>query len=248
MFLWKNQAGIPSPPLATYLIILVNAAVFLYQISLSPPAARTFYLHYALVPRRYFDPAWALAHGLDPHDYLPFLSGTFMHGNWLHIVINMAALLLLGTRLEGRIGRCSFLSFYLVCGLLASLAQVLFNRDSAVPALGASGAIAGVLGAYAATFPRTKVTVLIAIWFAFQFVHGFNSIASGETGSGIARWAHIGGFIAGFVLIQLWRFAPVRPSAGGSEPLPAGPPDPAAMKPFPRREEPSGGTRGQDRG
>ncbi len=234
MFPLKNPHRTSCPPLATYFIILVNAAVFAYQSSLSSTAARTLSLHYALVPRRYFHPAWAHAHGLDPHDYLPFLSGTFMHGNWLHIALNMGALLITGAPLEGRTGRFGFLSFYLACGLAASLAQFLFNRDSAVPALGASGAIAGVLGAYAATFPRTKFTILILIWFASQSLHGFSSIAFGEADAGIARWAHIGGFIAGFVLIRLWRLGPVYTRAGEN-----------ARQPTPPRSEgPSGEARG----
>ncbi len=227
MFPLKDSIKIPFAPLTTYFIILVNAIVFLYQESLTPEAAYEFSLRYALVPRRYFDPAWAHINGLNPHDYLPFIAGTFMHGGWWHIILNMWTLFIFGASLEGRIGRLGFLSFYLACGLVASFAHAYFNMDSAAPALGASGAIAGVLGAYATTFPKAKITILILIviiplffkipalvyalvWFGFQFLEGFMNMASPATGSGIAWWAHIGGFAAGLALIPLWRLGPDR--------------------------------------
>ena len=227
MFPLKDSIRIPLAPLTTYFIILINIGVFLYQEALDPRAAYEFSLHYALVPRRYFDPVWAHIHGLNPHDYLPFITGTFMHGGWWHIVLNMWTLFIFGASLEGRIGRLGFLSFYLACGFIASFAHAYFNMGSAVPALGASGAIAGVLGAYAATFPRAKVTILILIviipfffkvpalayalvWFGFQFLAGFVHLTSEGMGGGIAWWAHIGGFLAGLTLIPLWRWGPDR--------------------------------------
>jgi membrane associated rhomboid family serine protease len=150
-----------------------------------------------------------------------------MHGGWWHLILNMWTLFIFGSSLEGRIGRLQFLNFYLICGISASFAHAYFNQDSAVPALGASGAIAGVLGAYATTFPRAKLTILILIviipfffkipalayaliWFVFQFAQGFIDLASPSMGGGIAWWAHIGGFLAGVALIPLWRFGPDR--------------------------------------
>ncbi len=225
MFPLKDSIRIPFPPYTTYLLILVNVAVFLYQDSLDPHAAYSFSMHHALVPRRYFDPAWAAAHGLSGNDYLPFIEGTFMHGGWWHLILNMWTLFIFGASLEGRIGRFGFLSFYLVCGFLASFVHAYFNKDSGIPTLGASGAIAGVLGAYATTFPRARLTILILIvfiplffkipalgygliWFGFQFLQGFIDLASPSVGGGIAWWAHIGGFLAGLCLIPLWRFGP----------------------------------------
>jgi membrane associated rhomboid family serine protease len=227
MFPLKDSIRIPFIPLSSYLIILTNAVIFLYQRSLSPQAAYNISLHYALVPRRYFDPGWAQISGLDPHNYLPFITGTFIHGGWWHIVLNMWTLFIFGASLEGRIGRFGFLTFYLACGAIASFAHAYFNMDSTIPALGASGAIAGVLGAYAVTFPRARITILVLIvilplffkipalayalvWFGFQFVEGFWHLAAGGMGSGIAWWAHVGGFMAGLVLIPLWRFGPDR--------------------------------------
>jgi membrane associated rhomboid family serine protease len=227
MFPLKDSIKIPFAPLTTYFIILANAAVFLFQHLLNTRADYELSFHYGLVPRRYFDPAWAQIHGLDPHDYLPFITGTFMHGGLLHIVFNMWTLFIFGASLEGRIGRLGFLTFYLTCGLIASFAHAYFNMTSTVPAIGASGAIAGVIGAYATTFPKAKINILILIviipfffkvpalayalvWFGFQFLEGFWNLASPATGSGIAWWAHIGGFAAGFVLIPLWRWGPDR--------------------------------------
>ncbi len=227
MFPLKDSIRIPYPPAVTYLLIAINAIVFLYQYSLSPQDALTFSYEHALVPRRYFDQNWASAYGLSAHDYFPFIEGTFMHGGWWHIILNMWTLFIFGSSLEGRIGRLQFLSFYLVCGLIASVTHAYFNQDSDVPALGASGAIAGILGAYAVTFPRAKITILILIviiplffkvpalayaliWFAFQFMQGFLDLVSPSMGGGIAWWAHIGGFLAGLILIPLWRYGPDR--------------------------------------
>ncbi len=225
MFPIKDSIRIPYQPVITYLIIAVNTAVFLYQSTLSQHDSYIFSLEHALVPRRYFDPAWAAAVGFRPNDYWPFITGTFMHGSWWHLILNMWTLYIFGRSLEGRIGRPQFLSFYLVCGLIASFVHAYFNRDSTVPALGASGAIAGVMGAYATTFPRARITLLIPIiiipfffkvpalgfgllWFALQFMQGFIDLATSSMGGGIAWWAHIGGFVAGVLLIPLWRFGP----------------------------------------
>lgn len=227
MFPIKDSIKIPFAPVVTYSLILINALVFLYQSSLSPEEANAFSRAHALVPCRYFNPNCADALGLNPTNYLPFIEGTFMHGGWWHLILNMWTLFIFGSSLEGRIGRLQFLSFYLICGLCASFAHAYFNQDSTVPALGASGAIAGVLGGYATTFPRAKLTILILvviiplffkvpalfyalIWFAFQFAQGFIDLAGSSVGGGIAWWAHIGGFVAGLVLIPLWRFAPDR--------------------------------------
>jgi rhomboid family protein len=227
MFPIKDSIRIPFAPVVTYGLILINALVFLYQASLTPEKANAFSYAHALVPCRYFNQACAEALELDPTNYLPFIEGTFMHGGWWHLILNMWTLFIFGSSLEGRIGRLQFLSFYLVCGLSASFAHAFFNQDSAVPALGASGAIAGVLGAYATTFPRAKLTILILIiiiplffrvpalfyaliWFGFQFAQGFIDLAVPSMGGGIAWWAHIGGFVTGLILIPLWRFAPDR--------------------------------------
>jgi membrane associated rhomboid family serine protease len=223
MFPIKDSIHIPRAPFIVYTIILINVVVFLYQSTLSPAQSFYFSLEHALVPRRYFDPYWGLANGLSPKDYWPFITGTFMHGGWLHILLNMWTFFIFGRSLEGRLGPFPFLAFYLLCALAASLAHAYFNRDSTVPALGASGAIAGVMGGYAMTFPKARVTLLIPIviipfifkmpalafgllWFVLQFMQGFVELVSPTIGGGIAWWAHIGGFVAGVILIPLFRF------------------------------------------
>jgi membrane associated rhomboid family serine protease len=228
MFPIKDSIRIPFAPVVTYALILVNALVFFYQSSLSQSEAHAFAIEYALIPRRYFDPVWAAYTGLPGTDHLPFISGTFMHGGWWHLILNMWMLFIFGASLEGRVGRWQFLCFYLLCGVSASYVHAWFNQLSDVPTLGASGAIAGVLGGYATTFPRARLTILILIvviplffrvpalffalvWFGFQFAQGFIDLSGdANTGGGIAWWAHIGGFAAGVALIPLWRFAPDR--------------------------------------
>jgi len=227
MFPIKDSIRIPFLPVVTYSLILINALVFFYQSSLSLSEAQAFATEYALIPRRYFDPAWAAYTGLSDTDYMPFIYGTFMHGGWWHLILNMWTLFIFGSSLEGRVGRWQFLCFYLLCGAGASFVHAWFNQLSDVPTIGASGAIAGVLGGYATTFPRARLTIMILIvviplffkvpalfyalvWFGFQFAQGFIDLSVASAGGGIAWWAHIGGFAVGVALIPLWRFAPDR--------------------------------------
>lgn len=145
---------------------------------------------------------------------LSLLYSLFMHGSWMHLLGNMLFLWIFGNNIEDRLGRVRFVAFYLLCGVGASLVHVLFNMNSLVPVIGASGAISGVMGAYLALFPRARVrtlvfifilvtavdvpaSVFLVIWFLFQFL-------SAGGGSGIAWLAHVGGFILGFLLVQLF--------------------------------------------
>jgi len=206
------------PPVVVWSLILVNAAAFLYQLALPPAALEVFLREWALVPRRYFDPAWALAHGLDPYDYTPFLTNMFLHGGWFHILSNMWTLWIFGPAVEDRMGPGRFLVFYLLCGIGASVAHALVNAASPVPALGASGAISGVIGAYMRLFPLSRLIVMIPIlfvpfffempaalfaliWFLTQVVQGVGAVLAPALGGGVAWWAHIGGFVVGFLLV-----------------------------------------------
>ena len=174
------------------------------------------------MPARYTKPAFAREHGLDPTNLWPLLTNTFMHGGWLHLIVNMWTLWLFGGPLEARLGTARFLGLYLVCGAFASLAHLAFNLGSTVPALGASGAVAGVLGGFALSYPRAKVHLLTlvlffpatwrlpavaytAIWFLFQIVPAILALATpaAESAGGIAWWAHIGGFVAGIGLTAI---------------------------------------------
>jgi len=141
----------------------------------------------------------------------------FLHGGWLHLIMNMWTLWLFGPTIEDRLGRGSYLAFYLACGVAAAVAHVVFNPSSTVPALGASGAIAGVLGCYLRLFPWARVIVLvpvlflplffevpaflfIGLWFLIQVLQGTAELLTASTGAGVAWWAHVGGFVAGLAL------------------------------------------------
>jgi membrane associated rhomboid family serine protease len=155
--------------------------------------------------------------------WLTLFTSIFMHGGWLHIGGNMLFLFIFGDNIEKAYGHVKYLVFYLVCGIIASLAHVLSQPDSIIPSLGASGAISGVLAAYLVLFPTNKIKVLLAlgfvllrpimvpavvmigIWALLQFINGLGAIAVTDQTSGVAYWAHIGGFVAGLVITILAR-------------------------------------------
>jgi len=199
-------------------LIVVNAAVFLLEISLGRDAQgliNVFGLIPARVTRLWGDPRVGVIGA-----FLPFLTSMFLHGGLLHLVGNMWYLWIFGDNVEDRLGHGRFLLFYLLCGVASGAAQVAASAASPVPAIGASGAVAGVLGAYLITFPAARVLTLIPVfflpyfvdlpaffflfwWFLFQLVAGSVSIIGAREGGagGIAWWAHIGGFTAGAVLV-----------------------------------------------
>ncbi len=199
-------------------LIVANVAVFLVQIELPESLREAFLYRYALVPARYTQPEFASGLGLDPANFLPLLTNTFMHAGLVHLLVNMWTLWLFGRALEQRLGTLRFIAFYLLCGAIASVAHLAFNLDSRVPALGASGAIAGVLGGYTLLHPRAKIAlvtpvlffpityrlpaaVYTAIWLVFQIVGGLVDLAEPQDAGGIAWWAHVGGFLSGLLLI-----------------------------------------------
>jgi len=193
-------------PLVTYALIALNVLFFFVEMS----GGDAFIEKWAFVPSRFLaNPAG---------DFLTLFTSMFMHAGWLHLGSNMLYLWIFGDNVEDRFGPGKFIIFYLLCGLGATFAQLAFSLDSTVPNLGASGAIAGVLGAYILMFPQGSVRVLqgqrvipmpalivIGFWFVLQLFSGIGSItAAGDTG-GVAYMAHIGGFIAGFVLTFVFR-------------------------------------------
>jgi membrane associated rhomboid family serine protease len=230
MFPIRDSIPTTQTPVVVYGIIAVNTLVFLYQITLSPAAAVDFAYAYGLVPYVYFDGYSGLRPDLTLTDYIPFVSATFMHGGWLHIIFNMWTLLIFGSTLEGRLGSLQFLIFYLCCAVISTYAHGYFNADSQVPVIGASGAIAGVIGAYAVRFPTARITLLVPIiiipliftvpavvfavvWFGIQVLQGAWETLSPSMGGGIAWWAHIGGFVSGLVLLPIFLlFAPTQPT------------------------------------
>lgn len=194
-------------PLVTYALIAMNVLFFFVEMS----GGDAFIEKWAFVPSRF------LANPLG--DSLTLLTSIFMHAGWVHLGGNMLYLWIFGDNVEDRFGHVKFTLFYLVCGLAATFAQLAFSTGSNVPNLGASGAIAGVLGAYILLFPQGRVRVLqgqrviqvpalivIGLWIVLQLFSGIGSIAAtaAQTG-GVAYMAHIGGFLAGFVLTFLFR-------------------------------------------
>jgi membrane associated rhomboid family serine protease len=175
-----------------------------------------------VVPARFTSPEWALFAGYPRGGYIAFLTHMFIHGGWLHIIANMWTLWIFADNIEDVMGPVRFVLFYLACGLSATVVHILFNADSTIPVVGASGAIAGVMGAYLLLYPHAKVFTLIpvlffplffelpaaiylGIWFLTQFFSGVTSIVAPQQGGGIAWWAHLGGFAAGIVLLPYFR-------------------------------------------
>lgn len=218
----NNTIPYTATPRITWALIAICVAAYLYQMTLSEADAAAFVDAFALVPARYTDGAWAVAHGASRANLAPFLTSMFLHGGLMHIASNLWVLWVFGPALEDRLGSGRFLALYLASGLAAGVLHVVFNLFSPVPALGASGAIAGVIAAYARRFPYAWVNVLqpivflpvffmmpallfAGLWFAAQVMQGLGSLAMPGAG-GVAWWAHIGGFLAGWVLVR--RLAP----------------------------------------
>jgi len=214
--------GIPSRrlPVVTIGIVLVNVLVFFYQLTLPQASLQELFYLFGIVPARLTDPAWAARVGFPGGGYLSFLSSMFLHGGFLHLAFNMWTLWIFGDNVEDRLGRGRFLCFYLISGLVAGGLQWATSPASTVPTIGASGAIAGVLGAYLLLFPHARILTLIpiliyplfvqipalvylAIWFALQLASGISAFGQGSDSGGIAWWAHVGGFLAGMLLAKL---------------------------------------------
>ena len=198
-----------STPFVTVSLITVNVLVFFYQLSLDRFSLNHLIAAHGLVPGRLH---------LDA-----FVSSMFLHGGWLHLIGNMWFLWIFGDNIEDILGRAKYLLFYLLCGVAAALVHVAFNGDSRVPTIGASGAIAGVMGAYLLKFRHSRVVTLVPIffflttmeipavyilmyWFLVQLISGFGSIGYSQLSQGGVAWfAHVGGFVAGMLLILVMR-------------------------------------------
>jgi membrane associated rhomboid family serine protease len=203
-------------PVVTYVLIALNVLGFLWELSLGRNLDRAIFAA-AFIPARF----WIT--GYYASDLLSILISMFLHGGFMHIAGNMLYLWIFGDNVEDRLGHARYLVFYLLCGTLATFAHAFFSPASRVPAIGASGAIAGVLGAYLVLYPSARVTTIIPIfffitireipaiiilgfWFVIQFLSGVGSLgvpAAQDTG-GVAFFAHIGGFIAGMILVFLF--------------------------------------------
>ena len=207
-----------STPCVTYFLIGLNLVIFLFEAALTPESFKALLYQLGMVPANITGLLAGARLGLVAA-FLPTLTSMFLHGSWMHVIGNMWFLWIFGDNIEDYLGHFKYLLFYLLSGLGAAFAQVILNPHSRVPTVGASGAIAGILGAYFLLYPRAKVLIWFPIffffylpawvtlgyWFAMQFVSGAaTSIANySETSGGVAFWAHVGGFVAGIVLIKI---------------------------------------------
>jgi membrane associated rhomboid family serine protease len=208
----QSVRNAPTPWVRTGLVA-INVLVFIYQVTLSPPQLQQFIIRWGSVP----------AQIMQGQELLTVVTSMFLHGGWFHLISNMLFLWVFGDNIEAVFGHFSFLAFYLIGGIIATLAHVFFNPASPVPSVGASGAIAAVLGAYIVMFPRSRVRVLLilgifititrvtaivvlGLWAVLQV---FNAVAqlAAETAqtAGVAYWAHIGGFVFGLLLGFVYR-------------------------------------------
>ena len=196
-------------PFVTVAIIVLNVAAFLYEFSMDPYELNFFIAHYGVIPTRF--------------QWMDVLTSIFLHGGWMHLIGNMWFLWIYGDNVEDILGHSQYLLFYLLCGVAATMVHIAFNMDSRAPTIGASGAIAGVMGAYVVKFPHSRITTLVPItiflttvdipayfillyWFVIQFFSGVGSVGHSHLSQGGVAWfAHIGGFLAGVVLILVMR-------------------------------------------
>jgi membrane associated rhomboid family serine protease len=217
----KDENPVKIIPYVTYILIAANILVFVYELSLNSNQLDLFFHLFAVVPQE----LTSSFGGVDVHQGIPEavtpITSQFLHAGFAHVAFNMLFLYIFGNNIEEELGRAKFLLFYLSCGVLAVIAQWFFSATSSIPSLGASGAIAGVMGAYILKFPQAKiVTVLplgilfplfkipavyfLGFWFVEQALNGISSLevttSVGMESGGIAYWAHAGGFIAGAIL------------------------------------------------
>ena len=211
----KDNNPSRSYPVVNITLLFANVVVFLYQLALPPYDQKLFILSNATIPARI--PAFLDGHVGFEAAFLPLITSMFLHSGFLHLAGNMLFLWIFGDNVEDTFGHLPYLFFYLVCGLGAGLLHVLFNLGSTIPALGASGAISGVMGAYMVLYPRERILTLVFIfvvpipavfilgyWFLLQFLAGIDALGTSAKG-GVAVWAHVGGFLLGVLLTQVAR-------------------------------------------
>ena len=197
-------------------LILLNVLVFFYEVSLPPHVGESFVYTFGLIPAH--TEMLFSTHGITlSQAFLPMVTSMFLHGGWMHLLGNMLFLWVFGGAVEEALGHFQYLIFYFVCGVGSAVAHTIFNWGSTVPTVGASGAISGVMGAYAILYPRSRILTLVFIflvpipavlilgyWFILQFLSAFASLGAGASG-GVAWWAHVGGFLMGMLITTMAR-------------------------------------------
>jgi membrane associated rhomboid family serine protease len=214
----ENQRG--YFPFVNYLFLIANVLVFFFVQPNTESAARTFYDQFGLIPNRLVE------HPFYPGGYISVFSSMFLHGSLIHLAGNMLYLWIFGDNIEYVMGHIRYFFFYLIVGMGAAAGQIIIEPSSTTPMVGASGAISGILGAYLLKFPRNRVSILfffiiiirvikvpavivLTIWFGFQVMNGYFHLNQGLT-SGVAWFAHIGGFVSGFILVKIFEIYPKR--------------------------------------
>lgn len=208
-----------SVPFVNYSLIVLNVIVFFYEFAIGDHVNDLIFA-FGVIPARVFYDIEQVQFGVST--FLPFITSMFLHGGWMHLIGNMLFLHVFGDNVEDRVGHGRYLAFYLLAGFAAAATQTFMNPSSEVPMVGASGAIAGVLGAYIFMFPTARVATLIplfvffqivdlpafvflGIWFLMQILSGVMSLGIAADAGGVAWWAHIGGFAAGAILLPILR-------------------------------------------
>lgn len=211
-----------SKPVVTVTLIVACTLVFLYQSSLPPSPGQIFVYQYGAIPAVLFGHAALPPQAMAVPVFSTILTSMFLHGSWMHLIGNMLYLWVFGNNIEDVMGAAKFIVFYVLCGVIAAFSHALTDPMSTVPMVGASGAISGVLGAYLLLFPHARILLLapvvgttyvpaaivLGFWFVMQLLSGGASL--GAQGGGVAFFAHIGGFVAGMVLIGLFKRPEVR--------------------------------------
>ncbi|QLA16629.1 rhomboid family intramembrane serine protease [Desulfolutivibrio sulfoxidireducens] len=208
-------------PLVTWTIIALNTLLFFYELSLPERMLEVFLHLYGVVPARFTNPTFAAHAGYPDGGFESLFTYMFLHGGWLHFLLNMWVFWVFADNVEDVLGHAGFVVFYVVCGLAALFTHMLFHASSTIPVIGASGAVAGVMGAYFRLFPHARVvtlipififpfitelpaTVFLGIWFFIQLFSGlFDSVGQGQSAP-VAFFAHVGGFVAGYLLMRLF--------------------------------------------
>jgi len=221
MFPLKDTIPSQTFPFVNIFLIIVNSVLFLFEVSLGPQELQAFLQQFGVIPAKFFwmaqnEPANIIGR------YFPLLTSMFLHGGWFHIIGNMWFLWIFGDNVEDRMGHARYFIFYILVGILAGLTQIYLNPTSTVPTIGASGAIAGVMGAYFILFPHSRIITMIfifffvdiieipaffflGIWFLIQFFQGTASLMAPSGMGGVAWWAHFGGFVAGAILVFFFK-------------------------------------------
>ena len=215
-----------STPFVNYFLIAVNVVVFLWELSVSHRALNSFMLQFGVVPRHTL--AVLTGHSYDglATAVVPLFASMFLHASFLHVAGNMLFLWIFGDNIEDYLGHFNYLVFYLVSGLAAGVTHILLNQTSRIPSIGASGAIAGVMGAYFILYPRSRVLIwfppiflfhvpawlMLGYWFVMNFLSGTTTAIAetSQSSGGVAFWAHVGGFVAGVVMINVFSERPHR--------------------------------------